>query len=470
MQIVPKLLKLAKISKRFKVAVGGRGSGKSVSVAKLVAAKVHQEGIKALAAREHMNSLADSVHSTIMSQIREHHLDGFREQANGITHNRGGSVIYRGLARNPEGLKSMDNIGLCWVEEAQTISETSLEMLTPSIRAPGSEIWMTANPRSCADPFSARFIEPFKTYLDRDGYYEDDLHLIVTCNYMDNPWFPAELEQERAYDYEHKSRALYDHIWLGAYNDTVDDALIQPEWFDACIDAHKRLGFQPLGVEVVAHDPSDTGHDAKGLAYRYGSVLVDAQEMEDGDINEGGDWAAQYAIEHHADVFVWDADGMGVGLKRQFNQMFTGKQIALQMYRGSESPENPTALYEAGESGQAKSNREAFRNRRAQAYWHLRDRCRATFFAVEEGRLTDPSNLISFSSEIKQLQLLRSELCRIPLKPNGMGMIQIMTKQEMLKMGINSPNLADSVAMAFAVRRNAVVNRARTVVRAGGWL
>ncbi|MDX8400288.1 MAG: phage terminase large subunit, partial [Gallionellaceae bacterium] len=165
LSIPKKLLPLMLRPKRFKIVIGGRGSAKSVTVAKLLAAKVHQEGCKILATREHMNSLSDSVHSTLLTQIAAHKMDGFTDVASEIRHERGGGVIYRGLARNPEGLKSVDNVKYAWVEEAQTISASSLEMLTPSIRANGSEIWMTGNPRSSKDTFSQRFIKPFQKQL-----------------------------------------------------------------------------------------------------------------------------------------------------------------------------------------------------------------------------------------------------------------------------------------------------------------
>jgi len=466
MQIPEKLLPLMQKKKRFKIIVGGRGSGKSVSVAKLLAAQVHQTGCKILAAREHMNSLSDSVHSTLWSQITAHKMDGFTELASEIRHSRGGSIVYRGLSRNPEGLKSMDNVKFAWIEEAQTISEKSLELLTPSVRADDSEIWMSANPRSSKDPFSLRFLKPFEKELKKHGYYEDDLHIIIICNYIDNPWFTKELEQERLYDLEHKSRAQYDHTWLGAYDDDVEGSIIKAEWFDACIDAHKKVGFKAQGIEVVAHDPSDLGSDSKGLARRHGCVLLDVQEKEDGDINEGGDWAADYALSKQADVFIYDLDGMGVGLRRQFNESFLGKRIDVQGYRGSSTKfPNPDAIYEMGADSQPKTVKETFRNIRAWAYWTLRDRVYRTYQAVEKGKNFATSDLISFSSGIEQLELFRSELCRIPIKNNGMGMIQIMSKPEMAKIGIVSPNLADSVAMAFSVQSVAAVAFQQRTVR-----
>lgn len=449
--IPDKLTRILSEPKRFKILIGGRGSGKTESVAKVLAAKCAMNGYNILAAREHMNSISDSVHAVFARNISKLEIPGFDVQEKKIKHNTGGSIIYRGLSRNEESLKSLGETHVAWIEESQTVSESSIEALTPSIRADNSEIWMTGNPKSSKDYFSRRFIKPFEKALRRNnGFYEDDMHMIVFINYMDNPWFPPELEKERQYDYNNKPRARYDHIWLGAFDDSVDDAIIRAEWFDACIDAHEKLGFKAQGIEVIAHDPSDTGSDSKGLAYRHGSVILDVQERSTGDVNEGGDWAVSYALDHKPDVFIWDGDGMGSALRRQFNEALGRKNITLEMYKGLNSPDRPLDTYEGGRESDNKTNKKTFRNKRAQYYWMLRDRIYRTYQAVESGKYTDPDTLISFSSGIDDLDLLRSEVCRIPLKYNANGYIQIATKQEMKKLGIESPNMADALVMTLA--------------------
>ena len=97
------------------------------------------------------------------------------------------------------------------------------------------------------------------------------MHLIVVVNWRDNPWWNDAQEALRAWDYEHLPRAKYDWIWEGAFNDSVEGSLIMAEWFDSCIDAHKKLGFKPLGIRFSSHDPSDMGEDTKGFAFRHGS-------------------------------------------------------------------------------------------------------------------------------------------------------------------------------------------------------
>jgi phage terminase large subunit len=388
-------------------------------------------------------------------KARELKLDGFTEMKAEITHSNRGKIVYQGLARDPQAIKSIDDAELCWAEEAQTLSERSLEELTPSIRGEDAEIWMTANLQSSNDPFSLRFFKPFERELRKSGWYEDELHTIVWINYYDNPWFPKHLEMERQADKKRMSQAAYDHKWLGEPSDTVADSIILPEWFDAAIDAHIKLGFKPTGAKIVSHDPSDLGEDPKGLVLRHGSVIEDVQDNDHDDVNDGCDWATDYAINNNADLFTWDCDGLGVTLRRQVQQAFNGKKIDYEMFKGSEGVDRPDDIYQhidGEERGKARTNKETFKNKRAQYTWKLRDRFYNTYRAVVKGEYVDPDELISINSKIPVIDQLRSETCRIPLTPNGSGLIQIMSKEQMLsKHGIKSPNLFDSMFMSMIV-------------------
>lgn len=452
-QVPQKLMPFIHKKKRFKVAIGGRGSGKSHTIADMCLMDAQTKGMKMGMFREFQNSIDDSVYSLLCTEIERLELEGFDVQANKIYTESGGTFTFKGLARNPESIKSMAGYKRFVIEEAQTISQKSLQLLTPTLREDESEVWLIANPRSSGDPFSQRFIVPFQEALERDGYYEDELHLIVVCNYMDNPFFPSVLEEERVFDYENKSRALYDHIWLGKFLDTVDDAIILAEWFDACVDAHEKLGFNLRGKKVVSHDPSDLGGDAKGFAYRHGVTFLDIAAKETGDVNDGLDWATDKAIHYGAQAFVWDCDGLGGALRREVSNNLAGHPVEQIVFKGSHSPDRPDAQYEPTIDNAAKAikNKDLFKNKRAQYYWDLRDRIYRTYRAVAFGEYADPDSLISFRSKIDQLQQLRSEICRIPRKWNGAGTIQIMTKPEMRALDIPSPNMADSVMMSLAI-------------------
>jgi len=114
---------------------------------------------------------------------------------------------------------------------------------------------------------------------------------------------------------------------------------------------------------------------------------------------------------------------------------------------GADNPDLEYDDYQEG-SGRAKTNKESFANQRAQYYFELANRIKNTAKAVKTNAYIDPEKLISFSSEIKHLDLLKSELCRIPRKV-GAARYQLLTKADMLKMEIDSPNIADSVMMAI---------------------
>lgn len=445
--------------KRVKIAVGGRGSAKSTGVGDYFLACC-AAGERLCCTREFQNSIDDSVHENLKLEIERLGLEAqFDIKATEIRSIRGGEIFYKGLARNITSLKSLAGVKKLWIEEGESVSANSLKVLTPSVRSSAKsnvtdlhqvpEIWITMNRGSSKDAISQKYLHRAEPDLRRQGWYEDDLMIVVEVNWRDNPWFPPELQQEREDDYQNLPRAEYLHIWEGQYADTVANAIIDPEWFDACIDAHIKLGFDPLGQERVAYDPADSG-DAKAIAYSHGTVILDVQSTQDGRVDTATDWATSYAIDKRPDVFTWDADGMGMGLKRQIASALEGKKIEAIPFRGSEGVDEPDLIYERLESDVAKSkrNKEMFTNKRAQYYWLLRDRIYRTYLAIEKGgKVYNPDELISFSSNIRELAGLRSEICSVPRKYNASGRIQILSKPDMLKQDILSPNMADAVMM-----------------------
>lgn len=431
--------------KRFKIAFGGRGGGKSFTFGDIFLAQAWKYGYKTLCLREYQSSIKDSVHAMLCSAIDRLPFRGF-EKTNDSIRYKGKEVFkFKGIARDPESVKSSFGFQRAWIEEAQTLSEKSLQLLTPTIRDEGSEIWFSMNPVSKDDPMSKRFINPFYKELLRNGYYEDDLHLIIWINYSDNPWHSDALEKERSFAEENMSTEKYKHVWEGYFYDGIEDAIIKPEWFDMCIDAHKKVDADWSGQRVVAHDPSDSGNDDKGLCYMEGGVVRDVQSMSTGEAADGADWAVNYAKANKADLFVFDGDGLGAGLKREFERLLRADPAELVMFRGSESPSNGEYL----DGNIKKKNKEVFKNKRAERYILLRDKVLETCRAVK-GEPFREDMLISFNGSMGNLDALRVELCRIPLAKNVhlTGKLQIMSKPDMKKMGIDSPNLADSLMMA----------------------
>lgn len=444
--------------KPLKVAIGGRGSGKSIGFGDIFTMKMETEKADIYCLREFQESINDSVHRVFEDSVNKRlQLEGWQVQKNSVIAPNGAHTTYRGASRNPDNIQSAQGYKYSWFEEAHRASQDSLDKLIPTIiRNPGAECWFSANPQSSNDPFSLRFITPYLDILEKDGYYEDEIHIVVVVNWRDNPWWNQEQESIRVWDHKNRSRAEYDWIWEGKFRDTVENAIIRPEWFDACVDAHVKLGFNPEGIEVITHDPSDTGGDAKALAYRHGVVFKAIETMEFGDVNEGCDWALDYCHEVKPDAFIWDIGGMGTGLKKQVKDALESKNVSIIGFNGGGEVENPDSIYEPidGEmpGRKPRTNRESFYNLRAQRYNEIRDRMWKTYQAIEHNKYINPDELISFSSDIKNIKTLRSELCRIPQKDNGVGKFQVLSKDQMLKLGIKSPNMADCVMMSFDIK------------------
>ena len=467
-EYVDKLHPIFTKPKRIKIIVGGRGSTKSTGIADLAVGTLSQ-GELWCCAREQLNSIEESVHRTILDEVERFGLDGFDDTKTSITHTSGGRAFYRGLSRNITSLKStLSGVDRLWIEEGEDLTDNTLRVLTASVRLNATdtqkaiegedvkmpEIIITMNRGSREGAVAKKWLHRAEKELSRCGYYEDDLIMVVELNYTDMPkdWFILSgLEQERLDDYKELTRPQYDHKWLGHYLEDIDNAIIPSEWFDAAIDAHIIKGFKGKGIKVAAHDPSDSG-DAKGYVMRHGSVVMDIRENTSDDVNDGLDWATDLAIEQGCDHFVWDGDGLGLSLKRQVAANFNGKAIKYHIFHGGGGVDDPDIVYQDDDfqgTGN-RANKNAFRNKRAQYYWDMRDRFYATYRSIEHGEYVDPDKMISLSSDIKCLSQLRTEVCRIPRKSNGNGIIQILSKPEMkTKYKIESPNLADSLMMSF---------------------
>jgi phage terminase large subunit len=170
---------------RYKAAYGGRGSGKSHFFAGLLVEDcLLTKGTRAVCIREVQKDLKDSAYLIIKDKLAKHGLgeaDGFRVYEDQIRTPGDGLIIFKGMKDyTADSIKSLEGFNRAWVEEAQTLSQTSLNMLTPTIREDGSEIWFSWNPRRRADPVDARF----------RGAELPTGAAIVRANWSDNPWFP----------------------------------------------------------------------------------------------------------------------------------------------------------------------------------------------------------------------------------------------------------------------------------------
>lgn len=193
---------------RYKGAYGGRGSAKSNFFADQIVQKCLTKKTGVVCGRETQKSLKYSSKRLIESRIQAHgagHL--FEIQDSVIKGNNGSEIIFTGLqAHTSDSIKSLEGFDVLWLEEAQNISQKSLDIVRPTFRKPGSEIWASWNPGQATDPIDQLL----------RGDSPPPNSIVIEANYTDNPWFPDELQSEMEYDRQ-RDPDKYRHIWLGQY-------------------------------------------------------------------------------------------------------------------------------------------------------------------------------------------------------------------------------------------------------------
>jgi predicted phage terminase large subunit-like protein len=223
-------------------------SAKSWSIARVLLILGSQSKLRILCVRELQLSLAESVHKLLSDQIEALGLGAFYTvQRDGIYGANGTEFIFTGIKNNADKLKSMEGVDICWVEEAQTISTESLEILIPTIRKPGSRLWFSYNPRYDDDPVHVMFsADPLPPGT-----------MVIEMNYTENPWFPDVLrpgmEQMRV-----MHPLMFEHIWLGKCVPSLSTALWQ--WDDINKNRVLLKDCPDFARIVVAVDPAVTAN------------------------------------------------------------------------------------------------------------------------------------------------------------------------------------------------------------------
>lgn len=237
---------------RYKIARGGRGSGKSWGYARALLIQAKANKLRIGCFREVQKSIKDSVHKLLVDQIQ---LMGMGAEyivtENSIKGRNGSEFLFGGLADHTvESIKSFEGIDIAWVEEGQTVSKKSWDILIPTIRKPGSEIWVTYNPDLETDETHMRFT-----------VNQPDNCVNVLMNYNDNPWFNEVLEQERRNCLKHQPRD-YQNIWEGACRPAAEGAI----YYDEMAQAEHRIMNLPYDPNLKVHVVVDLGwNDAMSI-------------------------------------------------------------------------------------------------------------------------------------------------------------------------------------------------------------
>lgn len=420
---------------RYKVLYGGRGSGKSYFLAELAVEVSRRIGTVILCAREFQGSLDDSVYQLLIETIdRLGYTDEFDILKSTITHKgTGAKFVFYGIKNNVTKIKSIQGVGVCWVEEAEAVTKNSWDVLIPSIRGDkNAEIWISFNPKNILDDTYQRFI----VHPPKDS-------IVLKANYDINPHFADTPLLADMLECKERDEDLYRHIWLGEPVADSELAIIKPSWIEAAIDAHEKLGFSAAGRRILGFDVADEGDDANATILRHGSVVTDMQQWRGQDVIYSADKVYLYAQEQDIDRIVYDNIGVGAGVKAQFRRK-NGKVQTLGFNAGG-AVYKPDAKYTDD-----KKNRDMFANIKAQAWWMVRDRFYKTWRAVHHGDNYPEDQLISLSGSLHELEYLTAELSRPQVDYDQNGRVKVESKKDMKKRGIPSPNRADALVMAFA--------------------
>ena len=223
---------------RYKGAYGGRGSGKSHAFGEaMIEAHVIDQTRRSVCVREIQKSLSQSVKRLLELKIQQMGVQSYFEvQETQIKSVHGdGLIIFQGMQNHTsDSIKSLEGYDCAWVEEAQSLSQRSLDLLRPTIRKPDSELWFTWNPRNSTDPIDALLRGP---NLPPSA-------IVKEVNFRDNPWFPDVLKAEMEYDRD-RDPDKYKHVWLGSYLSNSEARVFRnwtAEEFEAPEDATHRFG------------------------------------------------------------------------------------------------------------------------------------------------------------------------------------------------------------------------------------
>jgi hypothetical protein len=389
---------------RYRGAWGGRGSGKSNDRAQAVVLKmITDPGARIVCLREVQNSIKDSVYQLICDWIQRLEVGPMFDITRDEIRGPGGSLcIFRGMKdQNAESIKSLEGYTIAWFEEAQTCSQRSLDLLRPTIRAPGSELWFTWNPRAKTDPVDI--------FLRQRPPADA---IVVKANYYDNPWFPPELEGERLLD-ETGDEPRYRNIWLGDYEDQSDRQLISAK----IVDRARKTKVEVTRADelIMAVDVARYGDDETVIAIRRGRDAYSEPWLAFAKLDTM-EVAARVAFEYDRlspNALFVDETGVGAGVVDRLKQLGY-----------------PVTPVNFGSKPDGMTNAKVA-NKRAEMWVRMRE-----WLNGSVGIPDDPT--------------LEAQLTAVEYKHDANNAILLEKKEEMKRRGLPSPDRADALALTFA--------------------
>lgn len=424
----------------IKILKGGRDSTKSWDAAGFAIFLASNYRIKFLCLRQFQNRIDDSVYTLLKSQIERFGLDAeFTILKNGIEHNvTGSSFHFFGFQRHTKQIKSFEGADVCWIEEADGLTEAQFLIINPTIRKEAAELWLTYNPQ-----FESDFVES-------ELQHREDA-LVRHINYDENPFLSTrsanEIAQLKASDY-----GLYEHVYRGKPLRDGDAKVINMAWIEAAIDAHIKLDVEPTGRDQIGYDIADGGADRCATVGFKGLLACTADEWHAGEdeLEKSGLRVYNAALESKAHV-VYDSIGIGAQTGAYFNSLNDAREnerligtVGHSKFNAGGKVEDPDEIYPLSDEVK---NKDYFANIKAQSWWRVADRFRNTFNAIHNGASYEDQDLIAISSDLPHLKQLKKELATPFRDFDKLGRVKVESKDDLARREVPSPNLADAFIM-----------------------
>lgn len=434
---------------RGRVLYGGRSSSKSWDAAGMAAFLTSNYRARVLCVRQFQNKIAESVYTLLKVQIDRFGLNSeFDITDRSIVHRVTGSeFMFYGLARNLREIQSLEGVDICWIEEAHFLTKMQWDILEPTFRKEGSQIWIIFNPLYATDFAYQRFVlNPPPNFIVRKINYDENPFLSQTILEV--------IQAKRA-----ESEEDYQHIYLGVPREDTEGAVIKRSWIEASIDAHLKLGFGMAGRKVIGFDVADDGEDSCANVSSHGSVALwcDEWHAKEDELLKSCSRTFQNAALRGAEIR-YDSIGVGASAGAKFDELNQTRgqfeKIRYSKFNAGSAVERPEDHYVSDRMDRIK-NKDYFCNLKAQSWWNIADRFRNTYNAMNRGEKFSDEDMISISSDMPHLEKLKAELSTPRRDFDKNGRVKVESKQDLAKPTreggpVPSPNLADAFVMAFA--------------------
>lgn len=422
----------------FKLVSGGRGSGKSYSIALAMLLLGARKKQKILLCREYMKTITDSSYAMLKTIAEEHPIlrNFYTFRSNKIYSANGTEWLLQGLAQSTAGsrsVRSIEGITLTFIEEAQYVSQASWDELLPSVlRRPTSRIFAAFNPTLPTDPV-------YKTAVSKA---DDVEHTHV--NWDMNPFFPKKLNDRRLW-YKKFEPELYEHMWEGKLNDAANTQrfLLPPSLVQQCFDAYK---FEyETGQSYAGYDVADEGFDYCAYAQRIGPVVrrMERWSGKGSNIGISTKKVIRFMEEDGVELVYYDSTGLGISAKPEFDEKFGKRSKHVRPLPFNRRVAVPKRRYSLG-----LNQSEAFANRFAQICWSVRLRAQNTRRLLS-GEDVDPQECLFFHPELKDIPKFVEQLST-PVYDYDYRKMKIDKYGEPEKDTKRSPDMFDALMLAFA--------------------